>query len=34
MVKLVRNETGLGLVPAKKFVDKTLNNRECKGVEV
>ena len=26
MVKLVRNETGLGLVPAKKYVDQTLNN--------
>ena len=26
MVKLVRNETGLGLVPAKKYVDKILNN--------
>ena len=26
MVKLVRNETGLGLLPAKKYVDKTLNN--------
>lgn len=26
MVKLVRNETGLGLVPAKKYVDKVLNH--------
>ncbi|MEK4521117.1 hypothetical protein NSQ95_14115 [Psychrobacillus sp. FSL W7-1457] len=26
MVKLVRNETGMGLVPAKKYVDKVLNH--------
>ncbi|MCM3358701.1 ribosomal protein L7/L12 [Psychrobacillus sp. MER TA 171] len=26
MVKLVRNETGLGLVSAKKYVDKVLNH--------
>lgn len=26
MVKFVRNETNLGLVPAKKYVDKIINN--------
>lgn len=26
IVKLVRTETGLGLLPAKKYVDKTLNS--------